>query len=305
YWAQDHTEIKVSSFFDTGRGFVAPNLTTAFTPRTISGNGITGTVGRDGTVSTITITGITAGSEVLQSGLSATGGATVILVDSGRGGIAYVDVIPNGADPVITATQTVWQRSLSATVNGVPANVNGAASVNVDATRAVNFRLTLPANHLLTAAPTVTGGTLASWNVDGIGTITPNNTENITITASSATPNPKSARLAFNAGTWVTFGTIQFTMATGGNRSFLVRSASGTISVVLHSWTGWDSTSSPYSTSLTTSSTQYFNSSYNYGNAGNNQFFYAEDTTNNRRYEGMATVGSSYNNNVLWIKEVT
>jgi len=115
----------------------------------------------------------------------------------------------------------------------------------------------------------------------------------------------KSARLVTSAGVWATFGTLQFTMAASGNRSFQIRSVSGTISVVVHSWTGWDSTSYPFSASITTTSKQYLNPAYGYGNTGNNQFFWIEDVTNNRRYEGVATVGSAYNNNVIWVKEVT
>ncbi|MGL5059979.1 MAG: hypothetical protein ACRC62_08345, partial [Microcoleus sp.] len=202
YWAQDHTEIKVSSFFDTGRGFVAPNLTTAFTPRTISGNGITGTVGRDGTVSTIAITGITAGSEVLQSGLSVTGGATVVLVDGGRGGAAYVDVIPNGADPVITATQTVWRRTITAvnSVGGATINVNNAASALIDATRAASISVTVPTGQQVQSV-TATNAIVLSQNGNGFVELAPDNAGNIVLTVTFAirVSNPTLSNIPINS----------------------------------------------------------------------------------------------------------
>lgn len=126
-----------------------------------------------------------------------------------------------------------------------------------------------------------------------------------TITTTTGAKPAKSLRTTANAGVWVTLGSLQFAMSAGGNRSFLVRSASGTINVVIHSWTGWDATSQPFTAALTPTSNQYLEPSYGYGNAGNNQFFWIEDTTNNRRYEGVCTVGGAYNNNTFWLKEVT
>lgn len=290
-------------------GFSVPTATTLFTPRNITGTGIAAnTVGRDNTVSTIRITGLTAGSEILAGNISASGGATVQIVDSGRSGAATVDVIPNGADTAITYTQTVWRRTLTSTVNGSAGTINGVASANVVATSAVDFWLTLPANHLLTGAPTITGGTLAAWSADGSGVITPDNTGNVTVTASSAQPGAKSIWATANAGSWVTFGSIKITMSTAGNRSFNFQSvASGNTTFNWWSFDNWSNggTTVPQVATVNNTQSTYFNSSYSFGTQGQKQEGIIFDVTAGRRYRWMGVVGAAYNGNIIVIEEIT
>lgn len=284
------------------RPAVVPDGTVLFTARSITGTGITTTVGRDSTVSTIPITGIAAGSEI--SAPVATGGATVLLVDSGRGGTAYVDVVPNGADTAVSYTTSVWRRAMSATVNGSAANINGAAAVNVDATKSVAFALTLPANHRLTVAPTVTNGTLLAWSADGSGEIQPSNAGNITITATSAAITPKAVvQTTANAGVPVTLGTVRFQMTTAGNRHFQIASATGAaITAVVGVYSPSNSGAAPGGTgmpTLTLAAGGAFQSprNYNFAGQGNSEVFMIEDQTNARRYWITCEVGAAFNNN--------
>jgi hypothetical protein len=185
-----------------------------------------------------------------------------------------------------------------------PRNVTG--SITTQAYEELDWPARIPLNSGEILASLTVNGTAVPYDAQTGFFVIPKGAGAVTIAHTTRAANaPKSARLIANAGTWVTFGSLQFAMAASGSRSFQIRSASGTISVVIHSWTGWDSTSYPFSATLTTSSNQYLEPAYGYGNSGNNQFFWIEDITNNRRYEGVATVGSAYNNNVIWVKEVT
>lgn len=113
------------------------------------------------------------------------------------------------------------------------------------------------------------------------------------------------SRQTANAGTWVTFGSISVQMPASGNRSMQIRSAAGTISVAFVAWLNWDSAIAWTTVSLTTASTQYINSGWNFGNATNVQQTLIHDTTNTRAYRVVMQVGASYNNNIFSFEEVT
>jgi len=277
--------------------FAAPTGTTLFTARTITGTGITATQGRDNTSITVPITGITVGSQVAS--VSANGGATALIIDSGKGGTAYVEVIPNGADTVISNVQTVWRRAMTATVNGAAGTINGAASVNVDATKAVAFWLTIPATHRLSAAPTITGGTLLSWSADGFGEILPDNTGAITVTANSIAISPVAKGLATaNAGVAVVIGTLRLTMPTSGNRSWQVQSNTGANLTlqVQNLWSNGGHGNGVLNITATAGTWTYFNSGWNFTAAGDWQNLFINDVSSGRWYNIRCEVGPSYNN---------
>lgn len=100
-----------------------PAGTTFFTPRNITGPAFSPTIGRDNTLTTIAVPNIPNGQEIIVVG--ATGGATALIRDSGKRGTAYIDVIPNGADTILTFTQSAWTPSqiLIAANAGVAVNL--------------------------------------------------------------------------------------------------------------------------------------------------------------------------------------
>lgn len=279
---------------------VAPEGTVLYAPRTITGTNVVSPAARDNTVTTVTVTGIAAGSEV--TAVSATGGATALVRNSGRGGTAQIDVITAGANTVLTPTSTVWRRTLTATVNGAAGTINGAASVNVDATNSFAFWLTLPANHRVSAAPTVTNGTLLSWSADGYGEISPTNAGNVVVTANTVAITPVAKVITqANAGVAVTLGTLRFRMTTTGNRSFQVASGTGaaitlnygTSNVVAGSHAGLGVNT----ITLDAAGTYQYLRTVNYTNRGDWQRALLRDQTNGRWYDMTMEVGDSYNNN--------
>lgn len=284
--------------------FSAPTGTTLFTARSITGTGITPTQGRDNTDSAIEITGIPTGQEI--NTVTVTNAQVPVLIDRGRNGTAKIEITPNGGDPVVSYTLRTWQRTLTATVNGSAANVNGAASANIDATQSVSFSLTLPAAHVMTSAPTIAGGTLLSWAANGAGSILPSNAGSITITASSTQPGARSTYMLANAGTWVDFGTIGVMIPTSGNRSLQIHSTSGTIVINYTTWLGWDGSRAPTAgVSINTASTTYLESGWNFTGAGNSHQAIIHDTTNNRRYRVNCMINASYNNCHFVVEEIT
>jgi hypothetical protein len=67
------------------------------------------------------------------------------------------------------------------------------------------------------------------------------------------------------------------------------------------------STDSAGSTPITVNATttpQYVVSSWNYGGAGQRQFFHFVDDSNGNAYEAMMAVGPAFASNIWWIKEV-
>jgi hypothetical protein len=282
--------------------FSAPTGTTLFTPRAITGTGITTAQGRDNTVSTVRITGIAAGSEIIAGNVSASGGATVNVVDSGRSGAATINVVPNGADTTITYTQTIWRRTATATLNGSASTVNGAANALVDATKSFAFWLSLPAGHRLSTVPTVTNGTILSWSADGYGEINPTNAGDITITATSVAIAPLVRVLTqVNAGVGVDIGTIKVMMPTSGNRSWQIASTTGAnLSLRIQNlWSDGGAGAGVVTLTATPNTWTYVNSSWNFGTAGNHQTMLINDQTSGRWFYVTCEVGASYNNNCI------
>jgi hypothetical protein len=108
-----------------------------------------------------------------------------------------------------------------------------------------------------------------------------------------------------NAGTWVSFKTLQWCVPAAGNRSLQVRSVSGSVNLRWINFLAWDGTATPTSATITASSTQYLKSDWNFGGAGNNQHAIVEDLTNNKRYKVLMMINGSYNNNVFIVEDIT
>jgi hypothetical protein len=107
---------------------------------------------------------------------------------------------------------------------------------------------------------------------------------------------PRETYTTANAGMWVTHGSIQLQIPSSGSRSLQIRSASGSISIGWITWTAWNSAQNN-TASVTASSTQYLNSTWNFTNANDLQFAFIKDNTNNRTYRVTMQIGAAYNNN--------
>jgi hypothetical protein len=268
--------------------------------RSITGTGIAvGTLGRDRNVVSVRITGLTAGSEIIQGNISANGGATVDVVDTGRNGTATVNIIVNGNDTVVTYTQTIWRRTVTAIRNtdSTAVNVDGVASKNIDATISQAHALAVPDGFFLSAV-TITGGTVTGFTDSGLVSYMPTNAANVVITAtfSGKTKLPPQLSQA-NAGIAVAYGTIAVQIAGSGGRSLQVRSNTGaSISLRIQNlWSDGGAGSGLVNITATTTMA-YINSSWNFGNAGQHQTALINDITNNRFYYVVAEIGASYNN---------
>jgi hypothetical protein len=268
--------------------------------RSITGTGIAvGTLGRDRNVVSVRITGLTAGSEIIQGNISANGGATVDVVDTGRNGTATVNIIVNGNDTVVTYTQTIWRRTVTAIRNtdSTAVNVDGVASKNIDATMSQANALAVPDGFFLSAV-TITGGTVTGFTDSGLVSYLPSNAANVVITAtfSGKTKLPPQLSQA-NAGIAVAYGTIAVQIAGSGGRALQVRSNTGA-SITLRIQNLWsDGGAGSGLVNMTATTTMaYINSSWNFGNAGQHQTALINDITNNRFYYVVAEIGASYNN---------
>lgn len=270
-----------------------------YTPRTITGTGIAAnTTGRDNIVSTIRITGIAAGSEIIPGNITASGGATVDIVNAGRGGTAIINVIPAGNNIAITYTQTVWRRTVTAIRNtdSSAINVDNVASKNIDATIAQSVALSVPNGFFLSAA-TITGGTITGFTGSGLVSYIPDNSANVVITATFANKTLAPQLSVANSGIAVTYGTIAVQIAGGGNRSLQIRSNTGaSISLRIQNlWSDGGSGSGLINMTATTTMA-YINTSWNFTNAGQHQTALINDITNSRWYYVVAEIGASYNN---------
>jgi hypothetical protein len=110
----------------------------------------------------------------------------------------------------------------------------------------------------------------------------------------------------FNAGVWVKFSTLQFTVPTSGNRSLQVRSVAGTADLRWITSLAWDSNETPsYTGTITPTSNQYLKSEWHFTGAGNQQTAMIEDLTNKKFYRVFMAIGGSYQNNVLVCSDIT
>ena len=115
-----------------------------------------------------------------------------------------------------------------------------------------------------------------------------------------------------NAGVWVACGSVRLSMSTSGNRSFRIRSASGSINVRWVTWVAWtnteynggDNRTTADQITLTESSSTYLAPSYNMTSHGNMQSGRIYDFTNDRYYMFECFVGYAHDNNVYFIKEL-
>lgn len=297
---------------DAANGFVVPTGTSAVIPRNITGSGITALTGRDNAASTVGITGIPAGMEVTT--VTASGGATVTLGDSGRTGTAWVDVIPNGADTIISNAQSVWQRQAYAVnvANNATVNVNNTNLIKIDAKIAQSVMLTVPSGNTLTSV-TATNATITGFSASGHVSYVPNNAGDVIFsagfTASTVTPVKLAPSVQLvNRGVMATYGTISVFMPSTGNTSFAVRgSAASSITISHHSSAVWSTGGSAElswaSVSANNATTTYF-AGHNFTNATSYQMATVQDVTNNRWYEVVCTVGTSFNNNVIKFREL-
>jgi hypothetical protein len=117
---------------------------------------------------------------------------------------------------------------------------------------------------------------------------------------------PKSIFTPFNAGVWVKFGTLQFTIPTSGNRSLQVRSVAGNVDIRLSTSLNWDSNNTALvSATVTPTSNLYMKAEWNFGGVGNYQRAIVEDVTNTKIYSLYLAIGASYQNNVLVCSDIT
>jgi hypothetical protein len=116
--------------------------------------------------------------------------------------------------------------------------------------------------------------------------------------ASRVVPN----MLFADAGSAVRVGTIDVTIAAGGNRSIQMRSVAGTMPYaarVCHSSGGTTAASGNLGTAWT-----YLVSTWHFGAAGQWQEMLFDDNSSGRRYKVRAMIGPSYVANTFWIEEI-
>jgi hypothetical protein len=282
-----------------GSAWMNLSTNTGSASRTITGTGITATSSFDNLLRTVAITGITAGSEV--TAVTATGSAVVSIVDSGRNGTAYVNVTPNGANTVISNTQTVWRRTVS-TDSGQ--NVNGTASANIDATKAVEVVVTNPGGQFLTGV-SATNATVTGFSAAGAIMLSPTNAGNIVLTCAFGVKVTASGSQNSASGiTTFTAGDLIFRVATSGSRSAQVATVTGTAPlqfITYHAAAGGPTSGIQGFTATT--SFQYLNSAYNFTSAGDVQIAHIRNTASGRSYLMTMSIGSAFNNNAFVVTE--
>lgn len=209
------------------------------------------------------------------------------------------NVVPNG---VTTRDQ------VTLTANGGALNVNGAANAILFTGTSARVDVPVPAGQIVQSVTAPAGLTvsIADSRTGALEVAVTNGTtgpQNITVTF--ATPGAGRVLQAVNAGVPVTLGTLRFQMASGGNRSMQIASATGAaINVVIGSVAPSSSGASPagigtVSLTLAAGGAFQYIKGHNFGAQGQFQQCLIQDQTNNRWYQMVMEVGASFNNNVF------
>jgi hypothetical protein len=204
---------------------------------------------------------------------------------------------------------TTVRKVCTITANDGALTVNGLGSDILYTGTSGRIKLSVPAGQEILSVTAPSGMTVAIADPDtgalevAIGDTFTATTANLSIIFQQA--QARSTYAVANAGTWVNFKTLQWCLPASGNRSLQVRSVSGSVSLRWINFLAWDGTATPTSATVTTASSQYLNSGWSFGGAGNNQHAIVDDITNNKRYKVLMMINGSYNNNVFVIEDIT
>ena len=230
--------------------------------------------------------------------------------DTGAIRIRSIDAYADAANGYVipTATVAAATRQITATVNGGAVLVDGATSRNTwEGVGPVVVSVPVNVNRFLSSVTATPGATAAI--VDGRSglvavSIPPGFGGNVALAITDAADDLPVFYGTANAGVDVTFRDLRFRMPSGGNRSMQISTTSGTKTLRGFCISSTDSAGSSPITVNATTTPQYVVSSWNYGGAGQRQFFHFIDDSNGNAYEAMMAVGPAFNSNIFWIKEV-
>jgi hypothetical protein len=291
--------------------FVVPIGTTTRTVCIVAGNGAN--LNGNATVQLLggTSGAVTATVPPHQRLATVTGstGLTVAIEEAITGRISYTLIegtltasIAMTFEPIPPIATTV-----SATVDGVAANVNGAATASLSNAQQIEALITLPPGRQIVSVTANNGAIVAITNPrsGAITLLIPAGTAACAVAVTTIVSTARHLWTTANAGVAVTLGTIQLQIPTGGNRSLQIRTATGgNLSLRVHTWIAWDQTNQPSTANYNSTTWTYLNSGWSFGNAGNYQHFTILDTNNDRMYRGYVVINSSYNNNTFVLEEV-
>lgn len=201
-----------------------------------------------------------------------------------------------------TATTLVTPRTITATANGAPAQIDGAGfKTGWEGVGPFTATIAIPSTDFIQSA-VISSGTGTVSIVDARSGLVA-----VTIPALAGADVAIAVTTAVRPGTWlvttanagvaVTVGNLKFQMAANGNRSFQVATVSGTLAI--DGVTSYSAVS--YRTNLTATTTfQYINSVWSFGGANDSQHWLARDASGTIWDVKMA-VGASYANNLFMI----
>jgi hypothetical protein len=210
---------------------------------------------------------------------------------------------------VAVPPSTTIRRVCNITANDGAVTVNGLANANLFSGTSGRIKVAVPAGQEISSV-TCSSSDVTIGVADPVQgaleiALSDSASGSYSLMVIYAATQPRSIFTTFNAGTWVTFKTLQFTISASGNRSLQIRSASGSVAVRWIEGLTWDGTITLQTANLSPSSAQYLWSAWNFGNAGNQQTALIEDTTNNKRYRVTVSIGSGYLNNPLVVEDIS
>ncbi|MGL5064926.1 MAG: hypothetical protein ACRC62_33535 [Microcoleus sp.] len=186
----------------------------------------------------------------------------------------------------------------------------GATTANIPTNTAQYIGFTVPSGQVLQSVTSNNANVIAGAVDPKAGSvfITVNNGATATtLTPTFAAISARSIYTIANSGVWVDLGTIGIRIPATGNKSLQIHAVSGSITVDYMTWLTWDSTRAPTAgrTVASADTTNYLESSWNFGNIGNNQEAIISDSTNNRRYRARCMINAGYNACHYLIEEIT